>query len=114
MFTSSRVTRTLALAGSLAAMAATSSVAGATPIQEPAQLRSADPGADRDRALAAERYYSSYGDARSIAPSQPQPSDDTEWPIVGLVGACGVLLALGAGTAVRRVRVRRGTAGAAA
>jgi hypothetical protein len=114
MFTTSRVTRTLALAGSVAAMAATSGVAGAAPVREPTQLRSADPGADRDRALAAERYYSSCGDARSIAPLQPQPSDDTGWPIVGLVGAGGVLLGLGAGTAVRRVRVRRGTAGAAA
>ena len=71
-------------------------------------------GADADRALAAEQYYSSYGDPHSTAPSQPQPTGDTEWPIIGLVGAGALLLALGSGTAIRKVRVRRRTAGAAA
>lgn len=113
MFTSSRVTRALALAGTSAAMAATSGVAAAAPLQEPAQIRSADRGADVDRALAAEQYYSSYGEPRSVSPSTPRSTSDREWSIIGLVGAGGALLALGSGTAIRKIRVRRGTAGAA-
>lgn len=111
MFTSSRVTRALALAGTSAAMAATSGVAAAAPLQEPAQIRSAGRGADEDRALAAEQYYSSYGEPRSVASSEPRSTSDTEWPII--VGAGGALLALGSGTAIRKIRLRRGTAGAA-
>jgi hypothetical protein len=110
MFTSRRVTRAFALAATSTAMAAASGVAAAAPVQEPVQPRSADPGADVDRALAVERYYSSYGDPRPIAPSKPRSTGDMEWPIIGLAGAGGVLLAVGSGTAVRKFRVRRGTA----
>ncbi len=114
MFTSRRVTRALALAATSTAMAAASGVAAAAPVEEPVQPRSADPGADVDRALAVEQYYSSYGDPRPIAPSKPRSTGDTDWPMIGLVGAGGVLLALGSGTAVSKIRVRRGTAGVTA
>jgi LPXTG-motif cell wall-anchored protein len=114
MFTSRRVTRAIALACASAAMAASSGVAAAAPIQEPVQPRSAEPGADVDRALAAEQYYSSYGNPRPTAPSKPLSTGETEWPIIGLVGAGGMLLALGSGTAIRKNRIRRRTAGVTA
>ena len=112
MFTSRRVTRALALAATSTAMAATSGVAAAAPNPEPVQSRSADPGADVNRALAAEQYYSSYGDPRPTANSKPRSTGDTAWPIIGLVGAGGMLLALGSGTAIRKIHVRRGSTGA--
>jgi hypothetical protein len=112
MFTSRRVTRTLALAAAAAAMAATS--AAAAPLQEPAQTRSGGLGADVDRSLAVERYYSSYGRPGPIARPQTEPGSDVEWPIVGLIGVGGLLIAAGTGTAIRKVRVRRHPARAVA
>ena len=111
MFTFSRATRALAIAGTAAAMAAAPAVTAATPLQEPAQSRSTDQSADVDRALATERYYSSYGDPPAIAPARPLTSDDPDWPLIGLVGAGGLLLGFASATAFRRVRVRRGAAG---
>ena len=97
MFTSRRATRALALA--LTATAATAGAAAAAPIDEPGDAVAS--------ALAAEQYYSSYGTPTPSAVSKP-PADGAEWPIVGLVGAGGMLLAVGAGTVIRRSRVGRG------
>jgi hypothetical protein len=112
MFTSRRVTRTIALAGAAAAIAATS--AAAAPLHEPAQTRSAGHGADVDRSLAAEQYYSSYGQPGPIARPQTEPGSDVEWPIVGLIGVGGLLIAAGTGTAIHKARVRQHPTGAAA
>src|SRR5215207_390541 len=105
MFTSRRVMRTLALAGAAAAMAATS--AAAAPLHEPTQTPSAGLGADVDRSLAVERYYSSYGQPGPITRPQTEPGSDVEWPIVGLIGVGGLLIAAGTGSAIHKVRLRR-------
>src|SRR5262245_12979300 len=133
MFTSRRVTRTLALAGAAAAIAATS--AAAAPTQEPAQMPVAAVqtdmpsyglGADVSRSAAAfygrpvptddigkspaprqELPYRSYGPTRPSARPDIEPGGDIEWPIVGLIGVGGLLIAAGVGTAIHKARVRR-------
>ena len=91
--------------------ALTSSFAGTTtPVTPWQDLRSPDArdAARNESALAQERYYSSYGDAKPLArPQSPSPSDDTHWlPIALAIAATLAAVALSAAL-LRRLRVRR-------
>ena len=61
-----------------------------------------------DRALAQERYYTSYGEPEPLTrPQSPVPSDDTPWLPIALSITAGLVIVATSGTQLRRLRLRR-------
>jgi hypothetical protein len=65
-------------------------------------------GAGTSAAQAQERYYSSYGEPEPLTVAQsPEPSDDTPWLPIALSVAMALAIVAASATAARRLRIRR-------
>jgi hypothetical protein len=61
-----------------------------------------------DAALAQERYYISYGEPEPLTrPQSPVPSDDTPWLPIALSITAGLVIVATSATQLRRLRLRR-------